>query len=95
VGWGLRGNGSMPKQPKPNGTPSKKSPVRLVWLPLWLAAVLLAVMTRKAHGRPSPRQRHGSSRAVSRGHHKGVLLTMLRNGQSKRADVPEGPTAHL
>jgi hypothetical protein len=52
----------MPKQPKPNGTPSKKSAVRLVWLPLWLAAVLLAVMTRKAHGRPSPRQRHGSAK---------------------------------
>jgi hypothetical protein len=62
VGWGLRGNGAMPKQPKRNGTPSKKSAVRLVWLPLWLAAVLLAVMTRKAHGCPSPRQRHGPSR---------------------------------
>jgi hypothetical protein len=52
----------MPKQPKRNGTPSKKSAVRLVWLPLWLAAVLLAVMTRKAHGCRSPRQRHGPSR---------------------------------
>jgi hypothetical protein len=24
-----------------------------------------------------------------------ALLTMLRNGQSKRSDGPEGPTAHL
>jgi hypothetical protein len=44
----------MSKRRKPNGTASKKS--ALVWLPLWLAAVLLAVMTRKAHGCPSPRQ---------------------------------------
>jgi hypothetical protein len=42
--------------------PAKKSALRLVWLPLWLAAVLLAVMTRKAHGCPSPRQADGSSR---------------------------------
>jgi hypothetical protein len=55
VGCGLRGNGSIPKQPKPNGTPSKKSAVKLVWLPLWLAAVLLAVMTRNA-ARPHDKQ---------------------------------------
>jgi hypothetical protein len=52
----------MAKQPKRNGTPSRKSAVRRVWLPLGLAAVLLAVMTRKAHGCPSPRQEHGPFR---------------------------------
>jgi hypothetical protein len=52
----------MPKQPKNNGTPSKKSAARMVWLPLWLAAVLLVIMTRKAHGCPSPRQPDGKSR---------------------------------
>jgi hypothetical protein len=35
------------------GTPGKKRPAKPVWLLLGLAAVLLAAMTRKAHGCPA------------------------------------------
>jgi hypothetical protein len=50
----------MPKQPgfaKRSASVTVKKPrPRPVWLVLWLAAVLLAAMTREAHGCPLPRQ---------------------------------------
>jgi hypothetical protein len=55
----------MPKQPRFDkrsaATPGKKPGARTrpVWLLLGLATVLLATMTRKAYGYPSPRQTNG------------------------------------
>jgi hypothetical protein len=57
----LRSRSRMPKQ-QPNGTPGKKPVTGPVWLLLGLAAALLAAMTRKAYGWPSPRQTNGSQR---------------------------------
>ena len=39
--------------------PGKKPVTGPVWLLLGLAAVLLAAMTRKAYGKPFPRQTNG------------------------------------
>jgi hypothetical protein len=61
----------MPKQSRFDkrsvGTPGKNPAARRVWLLLGLAAALLAAMTRKASGRPFPRQTSGSPGKLSAG----------------------------